>query len=707
MAPAERLWKLVCAAVIVTLAARAEGQIDRRALVARHNVTYTQPTPAAPLAVGNGNFAFNFDVTGLQTFPSETDGHPPLTTMAQWAWHSFPGGDEHDYSETLRDFDVDGRAVSYAVDQQSDAAQYLRANPHRINLGRIGLRLARADGAQAEASDLEEVKQTLTLWSGEARSQFQFDGAPVTVRTVAHPSLDAVAVSVESPLVAEGRVAIEVRFSYPSGAWGPGLTRWDQPDRHATELTETESGFRLKRTLDETEYVVDVRASGPQMAAVGDEPHAFRIEVRDAETLEATFHFAPQAPEERTPEFAAVRTAAADQWRRFWGRGGAVDLSESTDERWRELERRIVLSQYVTSIHCAGAMPPQETGLVCNSWYGKSHLEMHWWHAAHFPLWGRMELLERSIDWYNDILPAAKSIAERQGYGGARWPKMTGPHGVSSPSSVGEFLIWQQPHPIYFAELAYRDSPTRETLERYEQIVAETAQFMADYARLDEANDRYVLGPVLIPAQECYDPREPPGVLNPTFELVYWKWGLQTANRWRRRMGLEPEPRWREVADKMARPHVAGEQYTAIETPPYTRRRDHPSMLAALGVLPGAGLIDPPTMDRTLSDVAGAWQWPDTWGWDYPMMAMTAARLGRGSDAVHYLLMETPKNRYLPNGHCFQENRLPVYLPANGGLLTAVAMMAAGWDDAEDRPAPGFPQDGSWVVKHEGLQELP
>ena len=45
------------------------------------------------------------------------------------------------------------------------------------------------------------------------------------------------------------------------------------------------------------------------------------------------------------------------------------------------------------------------------------------------------------------------------------------------------------------------------------------------------------------------------------------------------------------------------------------------------------------------------------------------------------------------------------YFPGNGGLLYAVAMMAAGWDGGPEDEAPGFPDDGSWVVKHEGLRK--
>jgi hypothetical protein len=48
-----------------------------------------------------------------------------------------------------------------------------------------------------------------------------------------------------------------------------------------------------------------------------------------------------------------------------------------------------------------------------------------------------------------------------------------------------------------------------------------------------------------------------------------------------------------------------------------------------------------------------------------------------------------------------------VYLPGNGALLSAVAMMAGGWDGAPVGNAPGFPHDGSWVVRSEGLHPLP
>jgi protein-glucosylgalactosylhydroxylysine glucosidase len=89
------------------------------------------------------------------------------------------------------------------------------------------------------------------------------------------------------------------------------------------------------------------------------------------------------------------------------------------------------------------------------------------------------------------------------------------------------------------------------------------------------------------------------------------------------------------------------------------------------------------------------------------MVAMSAARLGHADKAVDALLMDTPKNHFSPNGHNYQRPNLTIYLPGNGALLYAAAFMAAGWDGAPNRPAPGFPDNGQWVVRSEGLKTAP
>jgi hypothetical protein len=343
-----------------------------------------------------------------------------------------------------------------------------------------------------------------------------------------------------------------------------------------------------------------------------------------------------------------------------------------------------------------------------NSWFGKFHLEMHWWHAVHFVLWGHPELLEKSMSWYDAILPKAKQNAERQGYTGARWPKMAGPDGQESPSNVAVFLLWEQPHPIYYAELLYRCRKDRTILEKYKDIVFATAEFMASYAHWDQKNNRYVLGPPVIPAQEIYKPES---TMNPAFELSYWAYGLQTAQRWRERLGLSREEKWEHILHHLSKLPMKNGVYQNAETALNTfedsvNRIDHPALLGSFGMLPNDS-IDVQAMRRTLIKVLQTWNWETTWGWDYPLLAMTAARVGEPEVAVDALLMNVKKNTYLNNGCNYQNERLPAYFPGNGGLLTAVAMMAAGWDGAPAGYAPGFPKNGKWIVRSEGLSPLP
>lgn len=723
---ATRAFVLLLTALHLGAAARnaSAEPIDRHALVTRHNIVLTRADPLTPLSVGNGEFAFTADITGLQTFPEFHAQGMRLATMSQWGWHSFPNPENFTLKDVLVNYDTHGRPVPYAdgaADGESDpgkssrahaASQWLRANPHRLDLARIGLQLQHADGSPAAITNLAAPVQTLDLWSGLLESRFTLDGQPVRVLTVCHPERDLMAVRIESPLLATPQLRVRLAFPYAAGDW-LNADDWNHPERHETRLTRHGRRVDFARQLDATTYSVALAFSrGATLETAGS--HEFILAApAEAATgrggvtaLEFVAAFSPQPKIGGLPDFAAVKRAAAKHWVQFWKDGGAIDLSGSKDARWFELERRIVLSQYLTAINCAGSMPPQETGLVENSWFGKPHLEMHWWHAAHFALWGREALLERSLPWYQKILPAARELAHSQGYVGARWPKMTDPSGDQSPSSIAAFLIWEQPHPIFYAELLRRAHPGRRTLEKYRDLVFETADFMADYAVWDRAGKRYVLGPPVIPAQESYG-KDRAKIFNPTYELAYWQWALNVARAWRRELGLPPQVKWDDVAAHLAQPTIRDGVYAAIETPPYTVTHDHPSMLCALGVLPPTDLIQPATMRATLDRVWQTWDWPSTWGWDYPVLAMTAARVGEPERALDALFLDTPKNHFLANGHNYQRPNLPLYLPGNGGLLYATAMMAAGWDGAPQRNAPGFPDNGQWVVRAEGLRRAP
>lgn len=690
-----------------------DESIDRHALVERHKVVLSGADSLDALTVGNGEFAFTVGASGLQSFPAYYENGMSLGTQSQWGWHSYPNEGNYQLEEVLKNFATcNDKTVSIATQHKegraAEATNWLRANPHRLHLGLVGLDFTKQNGDPANITDLKNIHQELDLWTGAVTSRYEIDGTPVLVELYAHQSEDMIGFRIESPLLETGRLKVNFRFPYGKECHVcPGYD-FSQPEKHLSEIAQqTEKEVFIKRTLDDTEYAVGIQSTGGQFSKA--QAHHFELTPDpNSNAFACTVHFSQNTETEPLPGFAEIQQNSHEQWEQFWSTGGVIDFSECSDPRAIELERRVVLSQYLTKIQCAGSLPPQETGLTFNSWYGKFHLEMHWWHGVHFALWDRISLLEKSMDWYSAVMDEARKTAQRQGFDGVRWQKMSGPEGHSSPSSVGEFLIWQQPHPIYFAELFYRNKPDRGTLERYQDIIFQTADFMASFAQLNEADGFYHLCHPIIPAQEIFHATETD---DPPFELAYWHFGLSVAQEWRKRIGLSPNEKWQNVIDHLAPlPESEGLYLPAARAEDaYTNddnRRDHPIVTGVYGMLPGTPALDASIMAHTFSEIMKKWNWQTTWGWDYPMLAMCAARLGDGEAAVDALLLDVQKNTYLPNGHNYQDGRLRIYLPGNGGLLTAVAMMAAGWDGSEGTN-PGFPKDGKWNVKWEGLKKMP
>ncbi|MDC3416008.1 glycoside hydrolase family 65 [Aquibacillus salsiterrae] len=681
--------------------------IDRKGVVSRHYPRMTAVNPLSPLTVGNGEFAFTADITGLQTFPEAYQ--VPLGTQAHWGWHFTGRYDQYSLDDiAFQQLDTYGREVGYPLypEKQEEAYHWLRQNPHRVQLGQLSFQLLSSSGEEVQIEEIKNINQVLNLWEGVLYSEFAVEDIPVSVTTVCHPATDQVSVKVNSPLIPQGRLKVVLRFPSPDMTdrrWEESIfLNWANREGLKSLLgVNKENSALIKRQIDEDSYQVKWEWNQGNIQQTN--THEFTLFPEQQENLTFSVGFGTQSS--KLHSFDESYSTSKEHWSSFWQSGGAIDFSGSSDSRANELERRVVLSQFVTAIHSGGSTPPQETGLIYNSWFGKFHLEMHWWHGAHFPIWGREAILAKSLTWYNAILPRAKEVADSQGYSGARWPKMVGVEGAQTPSPIAPALIWQQPHPIALAELCYQASKADDDLDKWKEMVFETADFMADYAVWDESRAAYVLGPPLIPAQECHRPEDS---INPPYELEYWKYGLETAMLWKERLNETVPTIWKDVAEKLAKPPHQNGVYLAHENCPdtfETYNHDHPSMVGALGILPGK-MIDFQIMKQTLDRVWQDWQWDTGWGWDFPMCAMTAARLGEGSMAVDFLLMDKTKNTYLPNGHNYQHASLTAYLPGNGGLLTAVAMMACGWNGLADEHAPGFPKDGTWIVKYEGLHPI-
>jgi hypothetical protein len=286
--PHLRYWNPLLCVLLASSAIAQHPPIDRKALVTRHNVTNNAFDTLASLSVGNGEFAFTVDATGLQTFPEMYRNGVPLGTQSQWGWHSFPNKGRYHLDETLKGYDFHGRNIPYPVEwdtpeRKREAAQWLRQNPHRLDLGTIGFELVKSNGKMATPSDITGIVQTLHLWSGTIVSSFRIEGMPVNVVTCCHQNLDQISVRIISPLLTMGRLRVVLRFAYPTGKHTDWPCDWSQPEKHTSKLSRYGPGkATISRTLDSTKYYVSLEWSGTaslsEMA-----PHVFRLEPTKSE----------------------------------------------------------------------------------------------------------------------------------------------------------------------------------------------------------------------------------------------------------------------------------------------------------------------------------------------------------------------------------------------------------------------------------------
>ncbi len=474
----------------------AAALIDRQAVVARHNPIASLPIdPTAVTSLGNGAFAFNIDVTGLQSLNGSYPGLG-LNTLSDWGWHTSLSGAEYLRSYNYSAYNTSsGSGAPHQVlyptghNGSSAAGAWTHANPHRLPLVQVSLAWAQPGTASAlAAAELLSAAATLDAWAGAASSTCTLQCSPqhhscsgtgaVDVRTSAtvHPDVDALAVGLEvAPRTSTSTpLLLKLAFPYASG----GAADWSHANDalHTTTLVSAGPGrFEVARTLDSDSYslVCSYNASWGLSRAV-DSPHVLLLSpppgpaAAAATATDLVCLFYPhnasypvgaatpwlQGKRAQTlalaagggaalPSYAATAAAAAAAWGAYWGAGAFLDLGgalPAAQPAAAELERRVVRSLYLLRALEAGAEPPAETGLLLvGAWAGKHHGEMRYWHQAWAAHWGRGQgFLGRSDAFYSDFLANASSAAAAQGYAGARWPKMTAAVGNRSSGSAGD-----------------------------------------------------------------------------------------------------------------------------------------------------------------------------------------------------------------------------------------------------------------------------
>ena len=338
----------------------------------------TEPDGHAPLTVGNGDFGCTVDITGMQTFTAFHD--PTLAgdrlvantcTQTTWGWHEMPNPHGYTMAEAMSAYPTMRGDVQYPdmldmwgilgfeIAPEMAAGKWLHVNPQRLDLGRTGLVLRSSLDADAEAdpSKLSNIHQRLHLWSGTIISSFEYAGHPVSVTTVAHPNRAQVAFRIESPLLGAGLLEVRLAFPYASDGFME-TANWHAGDRHRTTVEERNGGARIVRTLDATTYTVGLSWDTGALHRT-DDPNVVGVTAK-ANALDLVVAYAGGLAELAEDTVDGTLSAAAAWWESFWLSGAAIDLARCTDRRAPELERRIVLSQYLMAVNCSGHVPPQQ-----------------------------------------------------------------------------------------------------------------------------------------------------------------------------------------------------------------------------------------------------------------------------------------------------------------------------------------------------------
>ncbi|EEY23826.1 conserved hypothetical protein [Verticillium alfalfae VaMs.102] len=609
-----------------SLPTAGRSNTNRHRIVSDNNIVRTKliNNETTPLQVGNGNFAFGVDTTGMQTYL-------PFNTMSVWAWHNDTepsGGCVCPFQNMIMTKEAE-RATSPGIRYQTTPACrwrptaamslmiYRTPSSPTSRSGSSATLTESTSAGSASATGTPRCRRPASQTRARSSTSGAASSPPRSPSTAARSKSSRRATltrtpssfDIDSELIQSGDLTVELDFPYPpihstKYKYEVFVGVYDFPANHTTRLTRSceANTAHIYHEMQATRYNVNLR--WPDMSPLSlqkVEPEgstaltAHRYTLAPASgrgeqkpsSLSFTAHFSPRKRLPDLPE--TIRARNTDGWHDYWDQGGFVDLTASTNPNATELQRRIITSQYHVRVNSAAkGESPQESGL------------MFFW----------------------VLLPTSFARAKLMGWEGARWPKMTDTMtGRSSQASSTLFcygskyvtivysseenhLTNAQPHPMYMAMLAYKTKPTQETLERWDPILEATADYMASYAWYNESSGNYDLGPPLA--------RPVPG-------------------------------HWTTVASKLSKPPQVDGLYAVYEGVNSTWWQDPKlngdprSLIMMQGILPNTPAVDEEVGRRTADKVWEVWTDQKIRGWGRPILAINSARVGNPERAIYHL----------------------------------------------------------------------
>lgn len=256
---------------------------------------------------------------------------------------------------------------------EADISNWLIQNPQRLNLANIGLFFG---DVQVIEADLVNKSQVLDLWTGTLVSTFSYNGSDVRVETRAAADSDTVGIRLFSSLLRNGDLGLFFDFPYPDVDKfdAPYVGIWNSTANHSTSLEASSRQLAIQHRLNNNSYYLNAAWEG-QGKVIGPEPgtHRYSLTVAGLDTLNVTATFSTDNVYSIV-SLEDLERQSTSWWEDYWTSGAFVDLTSVDSANAMELQRRIILSQYLLAVNSASSLPPQESGLVNNGWYGRFHV---------------------------------------------------------------------------------------------------------------------------------------------------------------------------------------------------------------------------------------------------------------------------------------------------------------------------------------------
>lgn len=587
--------------------------------VIKYNRVLNKIDSLNPLSIGNGDFVMTLDITSTQSL-ADYYNYIPLTSISNKLWFN------KKVTGDIKMTDINGKKYMLDKKGQEELFNLKRQYPHKYSLFLVKLYY---NDSLIKLDKISNPNQELDLYHGVSKSSFTYDGNEINIESVIYQNSDQLNIKIR----ANSNFKLVIEFLYPSyekNGYRPNLKPKLSVSDDKIKIIYDDDNFQYVSIKTNNKYLI----KSNELIINMDNDLLLDLSLNDI--------------------------VKGELLNSFWDEDNSVIIDNET------LVERMILSKYLLKLNSTGIYPPSEAGLTFNNWNSKFHLEMHLIHSLWLIYDNHLDLLLKSFDYYLRIYNTSLERARFNGYNGIRFPKMTSPDGLDSPSNIGPLLVWQEPHIVFMLQEIYRIYNREDLLFKYEPLIRGVIDFMISFLN-DNGNEIEMLEPLLeccesIPIYKCH---------NPMFELEYFRYVLKEQARIDNLLYGYERYDYLDISKRIIRPKISNNVYlkTHDMVNEFDIYPDHPTEVFAYSFFKSS-VIDYDIMKSTIDHVIKNLDLKSFWGWDFPFMGMAALNLNNKELGVKLAFFESDNNKYLYNGHnTSSRDDLRIYLPGNGAYL--------------------------------------